>query len=45
MVPLEKRRELKLLIFVFQNQIRKSLFRQKKNFIDVKDSTDQKEII
>ena len=45
MVPLEKRRELKLLILVFQNQIRESLFRQKKTFIDVKDFTDQKEII
>ena len=30
---------------VFQNQRRKSLFRQKKTFIDVKDSMDQKEII
>ena len=31
MVPLEKRRELKLLILVFQNQRKKSLFR-KENF-------------
>ena len=31
--PLEKMRQLKLLILVFQNQGRKSLFRQKKTFI------------
>ena len=30
MVPFEKKRQLKLLILVFQNQIRKSLFCQKK---------------
>ena len=30
MMPLEKRRQLKSLILVFQNQRRKSLFRQKK---------------
>ena len=45
MVPLGKRRQLKLLIFVFQNQRRKSLFRQKKKFIGFKDSIDQKENI
>ena len=39
MVPLEKRRQLKLLILVFQNQ------RRKTSFIDFKDSMDQKKNI
>ena len=43
--PLEKMRQLKLLILVFQNQGRKSLFRQKKTLIDSIDSTDQKKIL
>ena len=36
MVPLEKRRQLKLLILVFQNQRRKSLFRRKKLLLILK---------
>ena len=36
MVPLEKRGQLKLLIFVFQNQIREILFRQKKLLLILK---------
>ena len=36
MLSLEKRRQLKLLILVFQNQRRKSLFCQKKLFLIVK---------
>ena len=36
MVPLEKRGQLKLLIFVFQNQITEILFRQKKLLLILK---------
>ena len=36
MVPLEKRREMKLLILVFQNQRKKSLFRKKKILLILK---------
>ena len=36
MIPLEKRRQLKLLILVLQNQRRKSLFRQKKLLLILK---------
>ena len=36
MMPLEKRRQLKSLILVFQNQRRKSLFRQKKLLLILK---------
>ena len=35
-------RQLKLLILVFQKQIRKSLFRQENTHVDFKESIDQK---
>ena len=35
-------RHLKLLILVFQNQIRKSLLRQENIHVDFKESIDQK---
>ena len=45
MMPLEKRKQLRLLILVFQNQRRKTLFLQQKTSIDFEDSMDQKKIL
>ena len=45
MVPLEKRGQLKLLIFVFQNQIREILFRQKKLLLTLKILLTRGEIL
>ena len=45
MVPFEKRRQLKLLILVFQNQIRKSLFCQKKLLLILKILLTRRKIL
>ena len=45
MMPLEKRKQLRLLILVFQNQRRKTLFLQQKTSIDFEDSMDQKKML
>ena len=45
MVPLEKSRQLKLFILVFQDQIRKSLFHQKKLLLILKILWTRREIL